>query len=87
MHSNKLACRVCGMLQLDPPWGDDGRTPNYDICPCCGVEFGYEDSTLESIRKYRNRWLANGANWTEKLEKPNNWDLKKQLENIPDEFN
>lgn len=20
------------------PWGDDGKTPTYDICPCCGVE-------------------------------------------------
>ncbi|WP_407906848.1 hypothetical protein [Escherichia coli] len=44
-------CRVCGAEQPEAPWGDDGETPTYDICNCCGVEFGYEDSTVQSIKK------------------------------------
>ena len=32
-------CPVCGYPLSDyNPWGDDGKTPTYDICPCCGVE-------------------------------------------------
>jgi hypothetical protein len=60
---NKLICRVCGKIQDDPPWGEDGKCPNYDICDCCGVEFGYGDCTLKAIRASRERWLANGGEW------------------------
>ncbi|CAM2943358.1 hypothetical protein VINE108274_09600 [Vibrio neptunius] len=28
MPNNKMACRVCGLIQLDPPWGEDGKSPN-----------------------------------------------------------
>jgi hypothetical protein len=24
-------CRVCGLEQLDPPWGDDGKSETFDI--------------------------------------------------------
>ena len=46
MHKNNefYVCRVCGAEQPEAPWGDDGETPTYDICNCCGVEFGYEVS-------------------------------------------
>ena len=40
-EANKLACRVCGKVQDDPTWGEDGKTPTFDICDCCGVQFGY----------------------------------------------
>lgn len=48
-------CRVCGLHIDDLPWGQDGNSPTYDICPCCGVEFGYEDYTAESARRYREK--------------------------------
>jgi hypothetical protein len=54
-------CRVCGLIQDDPPWGNDNNTPSFNICSCCGVEFGYEDATLNAIKNYRTTWLANGA--------------------------
>jgi hypothetical protein len=59
--NNNLACRVCGMIQDEPPWGDDGQSPNYIICECCGTEFGYGDCTIKAIYASRSRWLANGA--------------------------
>ena len=39
-------CPICGYpLDNYNLWGDDGKTPTYDICPCCGVEWGNEDYT------------------------------------------
>jgi hypothetical protein len=79
-------CRVCGKYYEDPPWGEDGRSPSYIICWCCGVEFGYEDYTLESARAYRKQWIENGTEWWDKKQKPANWDLTLQLKNIPKDF-
>ena len=57
-------CRVCGYdSTVDPPWGEDGRTPTYGFCPCCGVEPGYQDFTPLSAERFRAAWLAEGAPW------------------------
>lgn len=66
----------------DKPWGEDGKTPTYEICPCCGVEFGNEDHTNESVRKYREQWLDNGCIWLNIKEKPKEWDMETQMRNI-----
>ncbi|MGA7732682.1 MAG: hypothetical protein WCD37_15600 [Chloroflexia bacterium] len=79
-------CRVCGLEQEEPPWGDDGLTPSFDLCACCGVEFGYEDSTPQSTRKYRSEWIANGARWFAHKFKPQDWNLEGQLQHIPAEY-
>jgi hypothetical protein len=76
-------CRVCGLTQLDPPWGEDGNTPLFEFCPCCGVEFGYQDNTVESTRAFRERWLSRGALWDMPEKKALNWKLEKQLAQIP----
>ena len=65
--------------------GDDGKTPTFDICPCCGVEWGNEDYTTESRTEYRNKWLADGAKWFEPQKKPVNWNLEEQLKDIDHE--
>jgi len=54
MPQNEYVCRVCGYINDEITW-EKGIYPTYNICPCCGVEFGYEDSDLASIRKYRER--------------------------------
>lgn len=77
-------CKVCGLRQADPPWGEKGDTPNYEICSCCGVEFGNEDYSKESTVAYREKWIKGGAKWFEESQKPNDWDLNKQLSEIPD---
>ena len=79
-------CRICGLYMKDKPWGDDGQSPTYEICPCCGVEFGNEDYDLFSIKEYRKEWLKNGANWFDKKKKPVSWDVNKQLMNVPEDF-
>lgn len=80
-------CRVCGYDFVDWfPWGERGVDPTFGICPSCGVEFGYEDSSVEGILSYRQRWIARGAPWDKPEEKPNDWNLEKAMEGIPDAF-
>jgi hypothetical protein len=59
----ELHCAVCGYRAAEPPWGLDGTTPSFDYCPCCGVEWGYQDSSAVGIAKYRGEWLRHGAVW------------------------
>ncbi len=82
MHNESCRCRVCGYLLDFPPWGDDGHTASFEICPCCGVEFGYEDSTKDSAKKYRQAWISKGASWFEPQKQPSNWNLDQQLDAI-----
>ena len=83
---NRHNCRVCGYFINDLPWGKDGNCPTYEICPCCGVEFGNEDCTKESTKQYREKWINEGAKWFEPEEKPLKWNKEEQFVNIPQEF-
>jgi hypothetical protein len=79
-----FACLVCGYpAGNEPPWGADGRCPTYDICPCCGCEFGYEDSRASGIKNYREAWIAEGCQWFDPKQKPKDWKLDDQIQNIP----
>lgn len=82
MTEVSLHCRVCGLQQSEPPWGADGRSPTFEICPCCGVEFGYEDVNETSALQARNAWLANGARWTTPTARPADWDVEVQLRQL-----
>lgn len=79
----RYICRICGYRLKFKIWGEDGKSPSYEICPCCGVEFGNEDYTLTSILNYRKRWIEAGCNWFLAQNKPLNWSYKAQLENVP----
>lgn len=75
-------CRVCGLLQSEPQHGADGKTPTYEICDCCGVEFGYEDTTEDAVVRFRARWMDRGCDWFRQSSRPDNWDVAEQLRNI-----
>jgi hypothetical protein len=81
-----MDCRVCGLPQDEPPWGDDGVTPTFNFCDCCGTEFGYQDATLAGIRRKRETWLEGGAQWHRPRAKPEAWNLEAQLAGIPAEW-
>jgi hypothetical protein len=49
-------CPVCGYDQMDAP------PRNYEICSCCGTEFGNDDAFL-SHSQLRQQWLDHGAPW------------------------
>lgn len=81
-----LNCRVCGLDQGFEPWGEDGKTPSFIICGCCGVEFVYEDCTVEYVKKFREEWIKNGVKRFRPKRQPKNWSLVEQMKNIPEEF-
>lgn len=65
-------CPVCGYHMDDP--ADD-----YNICPCCGTEFGYEDSG-RTHTELRQIWLNAGARWWSLSDKrPKGWNPYVQL--------
>ena len=78
-------CRVCGFRHSYMPWGPKGRTPTYDICDCCGAEFGYEDFTYESIRGHLERWKRGEATMATVTYK--DWLAKKEQEGKGDDTN
>jgi len=77
------ACRVCGLIEEDVlPWGDDGETPSFDFCSCCGVEFGNGDQDDVAAENWRQEWLRAGATWAKPAAKPADWNVVEQLENV-----
>ena len=96
IDKNKFYCRICGLEQLEAPWGDDDKTANFEICGCCGCEFGCDDYNIDVIREYRKQWLSGKLKWQNNVSyfnswfrssiKPNNWSLEKQLKQIPKKF-
>src|SRR5215472_3736327 len=78
----EMSCRVCGFPQDEPIWGHDGQSPTYDICACCGCEFGYEDCLPEAIGRHREKWLASGARFNA-AKRPENWNREDRLRNLP----
>ena len=88
MDAAEDACPVCGYVGLlEPAWADD--SPSYEICPCCGIEFGYDDSsTTQEGRRTRHRelradWIAAGYPWwSTEQDPPTGWDPVVQLHRI-----
>ncbi len=68
-------CPVCGYGMDDPP-------ADYNICPCCGTEFGHHDIN-SPIPNLRVAWLRSGAKWWSTVDAPPpGWDPYVQLENL-----
>jgi hypothetical protein len=51
-----MTCPICAYPDMPYPPAD------YNICPCCGTEFGNDDALL-SHNELRDQWLAGGAAW------------------------
>jgi hypothetical protein len=65
-------CPVCGYGMEDAP-------EDYNICPCCGTEFGNHDANT-SINNLRTAWLKNGLKWWSPVDEPPlTWDPYQQL--------
>lgn len=76
-------CPVCGYAELSqPPYDPETKVATFDICPCCGCEFGYNDATPEAKRRYLRDWIQRGTPWFDPKLKPLHWNLKKQLLSI-----
>jgi len=81
-RDERLLCRVCGYRDDEPPWGADGRTPSFALCPCCGVEWGYQDSSQTGVARFREAWLAAGAPWRDPLVGPDGLTTEARLQRL-----
>lgn len=93
-------CPVCGYTELtrrpyakmkvvapggaEPPYSTFLGEPSFEVCPCCGFEFGSDDEPGTghaglSFAEYRARWMADGAQWSDPSRKPADWDVHQQL--------
>jgi len=51
-----FTCPVCFYDKLEEP------ARNYNICVCCGTEFGSDDEMV-SHEELRSIWMVTGARW------------------------
>lgn len=92
-------CPCCGWDNLDqkpykrwpdrlpvdamPPYEDSFGAASYEVCRCCGFEFGNDDNpgtaTPESFESYRASWMRSGARWFSESLRPSSWSLDDQL--------
>lgn len=86
-HNGSFPCPICGNELGADPWKDN--YPTYDICACCGIEFGYEDSrpTPEERKsrhaELRQDWMDRGMPWWSTITPaPIGWDAREQLDRI-----
>ena len=84
-------CPVCGFAGLyEEAW--DGVSPSYEICPCCGTQFGYDDATPDPRDRpakhelLRGRWVESGRLWFYPSGcPPEGWDPAAQLARYDDD--
>jgi hypothetical protein len=75
-------CPVCGYNGLHEPAYDRFGCSSFEICPCCGVEFGYQDAR-RSHESLRAEWVAKGMPWHSHVKvPPPGWDPAQQLRSV-----
>ncbi len=81
----RFRCRVCGALESEPPYGENGDCPTFNFCPCCDVEYGYQDCNPIAAARYRAAWLEKGGAWKRRYARLKLEDLalEEQLKRIP----
>jgi hypothetical protein len=74
-------CPVCGWPELAEPPRSPTGSASYEICPCCGFEFGFDDDARgETYDQARARWIADGQRWwSTSRPAPENWNPSHQL--------
>ena len=81
---SNIRAQFAGIRAYEPAWLclSDRLGPSFDICPCCGCEFGYHDARPEGAEKHRRRSISEGARFFDKEFRPLGWDLREQLRGI-----
>lgn len=74
----KHTCPVCGYEGLNEPVRGEKNEPSFEICPSCGVEFGFDDYD-SSCKILGEKWFEGGAYWQSRtIQKPKDWDGRRQ---------
>jgi len=77
----KHPCPVCGWPALAEPPRSPSGGGSYEICPCCGFQFGVSDDDAGiSPAEWRRRWIAGGMKWASlSRTAPARWSATRQL--------
>jgi hypothetical protein len=67
----RFTCPVCAFPYME------AAPRNYEICPCCGTEFGNDDE-FRTHDQIRAQWIQNGLPWFFRTP-PINWNPWLQL--------
>ncbi|HDL41698.1 MAG TPA: hypothetical protein ENG98_01625, partial [Actinobacteria bacterium] len=66
-----------------PPYEDEFGAASYEVCLCCGFEFGNDDNPRtaegDSFERYRWKWVQTGTVWFDPTHRPDDWSLNRQL--------
>jgi len=74
-------CPSCGYCYLKlPPHRNPGGA-SYEICPCCGIQFGYDDDDRGiTYAQWLEDWIVKGMPWFSKsIPPPKGWVPEDQL--------
>ena len=80
----KFTCPICGWGDLEFQPRSETTGGSYEICPCCGFQFGYDDEDQDiSDEEWRRRWVAKGMPWFARTRRPPpGWDPVEQLRRL-----
>ncbi|NOW06122.1 hypothetical protein [Clostridium beijerinckii] len=82
-------CPVCNYNELDEaPYNLHGYG-SYEICSCCGFQFGYDDypDKEKCQKKWRENWMKSGCRWySESILPPKDWNPKKQIKGLTSDY-
>jgi len=82
-------CPVCGFSYEQPYLEEFGNSWRVS-CPCCRFDVSANTyNKLGFILNYRNDWRTWVYNtpWQDRKQQPEKWDFRKQLEQIPEQYN
>ena len=73
---------------FSPPYRHHFGWASYDVCPCCGFEYGNDDEPRlevagESFEEYLEDFVARGCKWLQPRKMPPQWTLEEQLLGLP----
>lgn len=81
----KYRCPVCGYSGLmEAPYNEYGYG-SYEICVCCGFQFGYDDfpEKERSFSIWRRQWSENGYPWfSKRTTSPSDWNPIEQMKRM-----
>ena len=75
-------CPVCGYNQLSETPYDRHGYPSYEICDCCGFEYGVTDDDQGfTFQSYRKKWIEEGCPYFGR-DRPKDWTIEKAKEQL-----
>ena len=77
-------CPVCGFDGLDEPPTTPECGDSYEICSCCGFQFGVSDGDRGfTYEGWRQAWISGGMRWwSTSRPAPPGWDPDAQLRRV-----